>query len=137
MDGQGLRSDDLERILSTWDTARPNEKRPKLLYIVPVGSNPTGSTMPATRRKEIYDLAVKYGSSLPLLSCLFFIYTDAYFGARRLYHRRRRPLLRSPVPSLRNHRFAGRTGSSERRGLQELARAEFPQVRCRGKGDQA
>ncbi|GAA6028362.1 hypothetical protein JCM8097_006994 [Rhodosporidiobolus ruineniae] len=60
MDGSGMRSDDLERVLSTWETERPNEKRPKLLYIVPVGSNPTGSTMPAARRQEIYDVCVKY-----------------------------------------------------------------------------
>jgi DNA-binding transcriptional MocR family regulator len=38
------------------------------LYIVPVGSNPTGSTMLAQRKKEIYDVCVKHGKYLPLLS---------------------------------------------------------------------
>ncbi|GAA5925167.1 hypothetical protein JCM10213_000550, partial [Rhodosporidiobolus nylandii] len=60
MDGSGLRADDLERVLSNWDTDHPNEKRPRLLYIVPVGSNPTGSTMPAERRQQIYDVCVRY-----------------------------------------------------------------------------
>lgn len=30
------------------------------MYIVSVGSNPTGSTMPAWRRREIYDICVEY-----------------------------------------------------------------------------
>ncbi|GAA5915028.1 hypothetical protein JCM6882_006760 [Rhodosporidiobolus microsporus] len=60
LDGNGLRADDLERVLGTWETEHPNEKRPKLLYIVPVGSNPTGSTMPADRRQQIYDICSKY-----------------------------------------------------------------------------
>ena len=38
------------------------------LYIVPVGSNPTGSTMLAQRKKEIYDVCVKHGKYLPWLS---------------------------------------------------------------------
>ncbi|GAA5975794.1 hypothetical protein JCM11641_005876 [Rhodosporidiobolus odoratus] len=60
LDGEGLRADDLERVLRTWETEHPHVKRPKLLYIVPVGSNPTGSTMPAARRQEIYDICVHY-----------------------------------------------------------------------------
>lgn len=35
-------------------------KMPKLLYMNPTGSNPTGTTMPAERRKEIYDICCKY-----------------------------------------------------------------------------
>lgn len=34
------------------------------LYIVPVGSNPTGSTMQAERRKAVYDVCVQYGMYL-------------------------------------------------------------------------
>ncbi|GAA5843364.1 hypothetical protein JCM11251_002460 [Rhodosporidiobolus azoricus] len=60
LDGNGLRADDLERVLSTWETEHPNERRPRLLYIVPVGSNPTGSTMPANRRQEVYEVCRKY-----------------------------------------------------------------------------
>lgn len=85
MDEHGLRADHLRETLVEWDTTRPGVKRPKLsvrrsreaqpwkdrsltspsrrlsLYITPVGSNPTGTTMPAHRRQEIYDLAVEYG----------------------------------------------------------------------------
>lgn len=60
MDQDGMRSDDLRRILANWETEHPGMKRPHLMYIVPVGSNPTGSTMPAYRRKEIYDICVEY-----------------------------------------------------------------------------
>ncbi|ORY69318.1 pyridoxal phosphate-dependent transferase [Leucosporidium creatinivorum] len=60
MDEHGLRADHLSKTLAEWETTRPGVRRPKLLYIIPVGSNPTGSTMPAHRRQEIYDLAVEY-----------------------------------------------------------------------------
>lgn len=38
--------------------------RPHVMYIVPVGQNPTGATMLAQRKKEIYDICVEYGISL-------------------------------------------------------------------------
>ncbi|GAA5865835.1 hypothetical protein JCM1840_006268 [Sporobolomyces johnsonii] len=60
MDEYGLRSDDLERVLSTWENEHAGKKKPRLLYIVPVGSNPTGSTMPAHRRQEIYNICVQH-----------------------------------------------------------------------------
>ena len=35
-------------------------KMPKVLYLNPTGSNPTGTTMPAERRREIYNICCKY-----------------------------------------------------------------------------
>lgn len=35
-------------------------KMPKVLYINPTGSNPTGTTMPEERRREIYKICCKY-----------------------------------------------------------------------------
>lgn len=61
MDQDGMRSDDLRRVLANWDTEHPGTRRPRLMYIVPVGSNPCGSTMPLYRRQEIYDICVEYG----------------------------------------------------------------------------
>lgn len=60
MDEDGMRSDHLRETLSEWETTHPGTNRPKLMYIVPVGSNPTGSTMPGYRRQEIYDVCREF-----------------------------------------------------------------------------
>ncbi|KIM94765.1 hypothetical protein OIDMADRAFT_172496 [Oidiodendron maius Zn] len=60
VDSHGMRSDDMDAILTSWEANNPGVKKPHLLYIVPVGSNPTGSTMLAQRKKEIYDACVKH-----------------------------------------------------------------------------
>ncbi|KIK93495.1 hypothetical protein PAXRUDRAFT_144943 [Paxillus rubicundulus Ve08.2h10] len=60
MDGLGLRSDDLERVLSTWDADARQMSRPHVMYIIPVGQNPSGSTMSTERKKQIYDICCKY-----------------------------------------------------------------------------
>ncbi|KAI0776130.1 PLP-dependent transferase [Trametes elegans] len=60
MDHEGLRADDLRMLLSEWDEAARGSKRPHVLYTVPVGQNPTGVTMGATRKKQIYDICVEY-----------------------------------------------------------------------------
>lgn len=78
MDSDGLLPQDLASLLESWDVTHPGTTRPHLyacffivgvtvltiirLYIVPVGSNPTGLTMPGSRKKEIYDVCVKYGA---------------------------------------------------------------------------
>ncbi|KAF8298290.1 PLP-dependent transferase [Clavulina sp. PMI_390] len=54
LDSQGMRSDALEDILSNWDA------KARVMYTVPVGQNPTGTTMGIDRRREIYDICVKY-----------------------------------------------------------------------------
>ena len=48
----------LERVLATWDPARG--RRPHVLYLVPCGQNPTGSTLSLERRLQIYAIAQKY-----------------------------------------------------------------------------
>ncbi|KAK4056974.1 hypothetical protein OIO90_001874 [Microbotryomycetes sp. JL221] len=53
MDQYGIRADDMRHVLETWDQTHPGDKRPHVLYVVPVGSNPTGTTMSAARRQEI------------------------------------------------------------------------------------
>jgi aromatic amino acid aminotransferase I len=58
-DAEGMRADALEAALATWDEARG--PRPRVMYLVPVGQNPLGTTMGAERRQAIYDVCVKYG----------------------------------------------------------------------------
>jgi aromatic amino acid aminotransferase I len=60
MDGQGMRSDSLRTTLAGWDEGARGMPRPHVLYIIPVGQNPTGATMLAQRKKEIYDICVEF-----------------------------------------------------------------------------
>ncbi|THH28413.1 hypothetical protein EUX98_g5776 [Antrodiella citrinella] len=66
MDGQGMKSDALEKILSEWDEQGRGAKRPRVMYTIPIGQNPGGTTMSISRKQEIYDLCVKYGQSATL-----------------------------------------------------------------------
>lgn len=60
MDKDGMSSIDLRKVLSEWDETVRGCRRPHVMYTVPVGQNPCGSTMGATRKKEIYDVCVEY-----------------------------------------------------------------------------
>ncbi|EGN93075.1 hypothetical protein SERLA73DRAFT_172428 [Serpula lacrymans var. lacrymans S7.3] len=60
MDSQGMRADSLNTLLSEWDEEARHMKRPHVMYIVPVGQNPKGTTMGVARKKEIYEICVKY-----------------------------------------------------------------------------
>lgn len=61
MDGEGIIDTALEETLASWDQTHPGVKRPHVLYLVSVGSNPTGVSMGAERRKRIYNICVRYG----------------------------------------------------------------------------
>ncbi|XP_046566671.1 kynurenine/alpha-aminoadipate aminotransferase, mitochondrial-like isoform X2 [Haliotis rubra] len=58
-DADGLIPSDLSNVLCSWNEAASGP-RPKLLYCVPNGANPTGANLSLERRKEIYALARKY-----------------------------------------------------------------------------
>ncbi|PPQ63863.1 hypothetical protein CVT24_009489 [Panaeolus cyanescens] len=60
MDGEGMSSTSLREVLGGWDAEERGMPRPHVMYIVPVGQNPTGATMHAQRKKEIYDLCVEF-----------------------------------------------------------------------------
>ncbi|KAI9735656.1 MAG: Aromatic/aminoadipate aminotransferase 1 [Cirrosporium novae-zelandiae] len=61
MDAEGIIPSDLDDILSNWDPAAHNgAQKPFLLYTVPTGQNPTGSTQSVPRRKAIYAVAQKH-----------------------------------------------------------------------------
>jgi kynurenine/2-aminoadipate aminotransferase len=56
-DGEGLNPESLQNALENW----PAEKTfPKVLYTVPIGGNPTGSSTTLDRKKRIYALAQKF-----------------------------------------------------------------------------
>lgn len=61
LDAEGMRADLLEDRLANWESTHPGQRRPHVLYVVPVGSNPSGVTYSAQRKKDLYDICVKYG----------------------------------------------------------------------------
>ncbi|KAI0911857.1 aromatic amino acid aminotransferase-like protein [Ustulina deusta] len=60
IDEQGLLPDSLNEILSSWDENVRGARKPTVLYTVPSGQNPTGATMGAQRRQEVYDVCSKH-----------------------------------------------------------------------------
>ncbi|SCU90818.1 LAFA_0F00364g1_1 [Lachancea sp. 'fantastica'] len=57
LDDDGIVPGALEATLHNWD---PSVPLPKLLYLIPTGQNPTGSTLGEARRREVYAIAQKY-----------------------------------------------------------------------------
>lgn len=49
-DKDGIIPADLRRILEDWPSSR---SRPEVLYTIPTGANPTGSTCPEARKVEM------------------------------------------------------------------------------------
>ncbi|KAI1335887.1 pyridoxal phosphate-dependent transferase [Xylariaceae sp. FL0016] len=60
MDGEGLLPDRMDEIISTWDEGARGKSRPRVLYTVPSGQNPTGATQGEARRREIYKVCRKH-----------------------------------------------------------------------------
>ncbi|KAI0974221.1 aromatic amino acid aminotransferase-like protein [Xylaria arbuscula] len=60
IDEQGIRPDSLDEILSKWDENARGARKPTVLYTVPSGQNPTGATMGAQRRQDVYDVCSKH-----------------------------------------------------------------------------
>ncbi|KAI0733586.1 PLP-dependent transferase [Fomitopsis betulina] len=56
-DAEGIKSSSLLSILQNWPENKP---RPKVLYTVPYGGNPTGTTATLHRRREVLQLAREY-----------------------------------------------------------------------------
>ncbi|KAK3300297.1 pyridoxal phosphate-dependent transferase [Chaetomium fimeti] len=61
MDGEGLVPEAMERVLDGWDVeARGGRAKPRVLYTVPSGQNPTGATQSVQRRGAIYEVARRH-----------------------------------------------------------------------------
>ncbi|OQR99619.1 hypothetical protein THRCLA_06440 [Thraustotheca clavata] len=57
-DNHGLVPESLASTLDNWPASK---KKPKVLYTIPTGSNPTGASMPFERKKQVYAIAQKHG----------------------------------------------------------------------------
>ncbi|KXH25924.1 hypothetical protein CSAL01_04478 [Colletotrichum salicis] len=58
-DAAGIMAKNLRTLLLNWDERERGARRPRVLYLVPVGSNPTGITISTQRRREIYKICVE------------------------------------------------------------------------------
>ena len=71
-DADGMKPESLRQVLSRWkpeDAKNPKSDIPRLLYTVPNGVNPTGTSLSVPRRKEIYQVSSCFEpDSLPLCS---------------------------------------------------------------------
>ncbi|KAL0075623.1 pyridoxal phosphate-dependent transferase [Phycomyces blakesleeanus] len=63
-DADGLVPASLEKTLANWPESNPikkkNQARPKVLYTIPTGGNPTGISSTFERKKAIYKICQKY-----------------------------------------------------------------------------
>ncbi|KAH7102076.1 L-tyrosine:2-oxoglutarate aminotransferase [Auriculariales sp. MPI-PUGE-AT-0066] len=59
IDANGIIPEEMEQLLHSWDETKRG-KKPRLLYTIPAGQNPTGSTLTVERRQKIYKIARKH-----------------------------------------------------------------------------
>ncbi|MEQ2258419.1 hypothetical protein XENORESO_019058, partial [Xenotaenia resolanae] len=62
-DQHGMMPEALKEVLSRWDPSevhKPDSTAPRILYTIPNGGNPTGASMTAKRKRDVYELARLY-----------------------------------------------------------------------------
>ncbi|BCS26590.1 aminotransferase-like domain-containing protein [Aspergillus puulaauensis] len=92
MDEQGLLPDALNDVMSNWDETARGGRKPRVLYTIPTGQNPTGATQSLERRKEIYKVAQKHNLYIIEDEPYYFLQMQPYTGANS-----------EPVPPPANH----------------------------------
>lgn len=60
LDGHGIIPEELDALLNNFPTNYPGVKKPKVLYTIPTGQNPSGATLDNVRREKIYAIAQKH-----------------------------------------------------------------------------
>ena len=81
MDAEGLIPSEMDNILNSWDpSARGGSPKPKLLYTVPSGQNPTGATQGLQRRRDIYAVCQKHDIYILEDEPYFFLQMAPYEG---------------------------------------------------------
>ena len=81
MDEHGLRPDALDELLTNWDPVARSGPKPFVLYTVPTGQNPTGSTQTLERRKAVYAVAQKHDIYILEDEPYYFLQMQPYTGA--------------------------------------------------------
>ncbi|KAF9651722.1 PLP-dependent transferase [Thelephora ganbajun] len=114
IDGEGLCAVDLRRVLSEWNEVERGGKRPHVLYTIPVGQNPTGGTVSAQRKREVYEVCVEFDVIIVEDDPYYFIQMPQYVPkeARKIhaspFDTDAEKYLRSLVPSYLRFDWQGR-----------------------------
>ncbi|PWW78794.1 PLP-dependent transferase [Tuber magnatum] len=80
IDDEGLIPEDLDQLLENWDDQARGGRKPYVLYTVPSGQNPTGSTQGRVRRQEIYRVAQKHDLLIIEDEPYYFLQMQPYTG---------------------------------------------------------
>ncbi|KAK3615874.1 Aromatic/aminoadipate aminotransferase 1 [Elasticomyces elasticus] len=80
MDEGGMLAESLDDVLCSWDEKARGGRKPFLLYTVPTGQNPTGSTQSLQRRKQIYEVAQKHDLYILEDEPYYFLQMQPYTG---------------------------------------------------------
>ncbi|SSD59615.1 related to Aromatic/aminoadipate aminotransferase 1 [Saccharomycodes ludwigii] len=78
MDSKGIIVESLELLLENWDEMYTGIPKPKLLYTIPTGQNPTGITLCDERKPLIYKLAQKHNLIIIEDEPYYFLQMPAY-----------------------------------------------------------
>lgn len=80
MDAGGLCPKALDDVLTHWNESIRGGRKPFILYTVPTGQNPTGSTQSLQRRKEVYAVARKHDLIIFEDEPYYFLQMQPYTG---------------------------------------------------------
>lgn len=79
IDEQGLLPESMDELLSNWDPKEHNgARKPHVLYTVPSGQNPTGTTMGEQRRRDVYAVCQKHDVFILEDEPYYFLQMDPY-----------------------------------------------------------
>ena len=82
VDEQGILPHSLDETLSNWNPSEHNgAQKPFILYTVPTGQNPTGSTQSTSRRRALYALAQTHDLLILEDEPYYFLQMQPYTGA--------------------------------------------------------
>ncbi|KAH7254912.1 Aromatic/aminoadipate aminotransferase 1 [Fusarium solani] len=128
MDEEGLLPDSLDYILTNWDPEkRDGAQKPRVLYTVPTGQNPTGATQGVQRRKGVYAVAQKHDLYIIEDEPYYFLQMQPYAGrgAAALPPTTRKEFLDSLLPSYLSMDVDGRVMR-----LDSFSKVLAPGTRC-------
>jgi aromatic amino acid aminotransferase I len=80
MDSHGMLPSSLDEVMTNWDERARGSRKPFLIYTVPTGQNPTGSTQSLDRRREIYAMARKHDLYIFEDEPYYFLQMQPYTG---------------------------------------------------------
>jgi aromatic amino acid aminotransferase I len=83
IDEQGLIPEAMDELLSNWDESVRGARKPHVLYTIPCGHNPTGTTQGRERRQDIYKIAQKHDIFIIEDDPYYYLQMQPYTGANQ------------------------------------------------------